>query len=72
MLTEVTLTADSEGRDVRCQFKSDKRSSSEAGGIRTGWLTLVRSLSHIRGLTSGVSRVFTDEGCSLSKLRQVH
>ena len=36
-LTEVTLTADSEGRGVRCQFKSDKRSSSEAGRAQN-WL----------------------------------
>ena len=56
------MTDDSEGRDVGCQFKSDKRSSSEAGGLGTGWSTLVRSLSHIRGLISDVSRVFTDEG----------
>ena len=48
ILIEVTLTDDSEGRDVSCQFKSDKRSSSEAGGLRTGWSTFVRSLSHTR------------------------
>ena len=57
-LTEVTLTDDSDSRDVSFQFKS----SSEAEGFRTGWSTLARSLPHISGLISGVPRVFNDEG----------
>ena len=47
-ITEVTLTDDSEGQEVGCKFKSGS--------------TSVGLLSHICGLFSHASRVFTDEG----------